>query len=139
MKIKIKTSNEAAFELDIDQTSDVSLLKQQIQSHFNDEDTATYRLIYAGKVLKDEQSIEETKLKEGNTVHLVRGQKAAAPSSTATVSTPAQNTATLAAIPQQPAFNMFGNNNAFGMGPTGMGAGMPGMGGLDPQMVTNIN
>ena len=150
MKIKIKTSNEAAFELETLDSNSILLLKQQIQSHFDDDGCESYRLIYAGKVLKDEQLVEECKIKEGNTIHLVRGQKAAAkPAQSSATSTPQASSQPAAvgqpAIPQQQQqqtspFNMFGNNQSpFSMGPTGMGAGMPGMGAMDPAMVLGFN
>lgn len=39
------------------------------------------RLIFKGKILKDEQTLDEYKITDGLTVHLVKGKGAAGPTS----------------------------------------------------------
>ena len=141
MKIKIKTSNEAAFEQETSQSSTVAELKEQIKTKLGDSGIDSYRLIFAGKVLKNEQSIEECKISEGNTIHLVRGQqkKAEPPAATPAATVTPTAASTSAPSQQQQPFDMFGGGmNMFsGMGPTGMGAGMPGLGAMDPAMLND--
>ncbi|GIX62454.1 ubiquitin domain-containing protein DSK2, putative [Babesia caballi] len=60
------------------------------------------RLIFKGRIVKDEETLEALKVEDGNTIHLVRsGVKPATPSSTATgsQSEPSLNTATTGSMP----------------------------------------
>lgn len=127
LNIKIKTSNESAFSIDLQESDSVATLKQKIREYYASSgqqvESSDQRLIFAGKVLKDDDSIEVYKLKDGNTVHLVRGNKpkAASPASTAPpVEAPV-------ATQQLPPLNQFTGGPMGGMGMPGMG--MPGMGG----------
>ncbi|KAJ3373023.1 hypothetical protein HDU91_001176 [Kappamyces sp. JEL0680] len=138
MELKIKTSNEATFSITATESSTVLDLKTKITAHYNG-DTAPQdqRLIFAGKVLKDEDTLETYKLKDGNTIHLVRGNKPkqAAPASSAAPAPAAAPASSPAPAAQQPVPNMFGTPsgmpplNAFTGGPGfGFPQGMPGMG-----------
>jgi ubiquilin len=72
ISIKIKCSNETAFSVTADSTSNVSVLKGLIEKHFGDTTptpSLSQRLIFAGKVLKDEETLESYKLTEGNTYY----------------------------------------------------------------------
>lgn len=112
-----------------------------------------------GKILKDELTLEEYKIEDGVTCHLVKGKSAAAssaPTATTTTTTtsstaPTASTTASTGVQQPPAgglggmpglgggFDMFGGmgggfpNMAAGGGPSGMG----GLGGLNmnPQMM----
>ena len=66
--IKIKTSTEAAFPVTSDTTAKVSELKTEIQKVSPAEaGTTPPRLIFAGKVLKDDETLESYKVVEGST------------------------------------------------------------------------
>jgi hypothetical protein len=68
MELKVKTGNEATFSIEIEETQTVLELKQAISTHYSGETTPVdQRLIFTGKVLKDELLLSEYKLKEGNT------------------------------------------------------------------------
>lgn len=93
-------------------------------------------MIFAGKVLKDEETVEFYKLNDGNTIHLVRGgvKKAAPPSSTS----PATSATTPAATtPAAPVPNMFGANTASGLPPLSSFTGGPGAMPQMPDMMNN--
>ncbi|TKA78096.1 hypothetical protein B0A55_03283 [Friedmanniomyces simplex] len=70
----VKSSSEAKYVLTVSTAITVADLKQKLA-------TAEYaalpperqRLIYSGRVLKDHDTIASCKIKDGNTVHLVRG------------------------------------------------------------------
>ncbi|KAJ3323025.1 hypothetical protein HDV06_002471 [Boothiomyces sp. JEL0866] len=133
ISIKIKCSNESAFSVSVDSEATTLQLKTEISKHFegsNPTPVEQQRLIFAGKVLKDEESLTVYKVQEGNTIHLVRGN---APKATAPLSSPAAATTTPAANPLAPPasnpMSMFGAPGAmpnFGMPGAGMG-GMPNM------------
>ncbi|KAI8896471.1 hypothetical protein BC833DRAFT_597401 [Globomyces pollinis-pini] len=133
INVKIKCSNESAFSISIDSEAKVLELKEAITTHFKDTSPTAptdQRLIFAGKVLKDEESLAVYKLSEGNTVHLVRANKpkAAAPAPAAAASTPAVSSTPAAAAPPVNPFNMFGQSPQGGF--PSMGAGMPMGGGM---------
>jgi ubiquilin len=68
--VKIKTSSEAAFPIEIEASATILELKTKIKNHFGQESQAaeeTQRLIFAGKVLKDAETIESYKIQNDNT------------------------------------------------------------------------
>ncbi len=72
ISVKVKCSNETAFSVTVDSSSSVSVLKNLIEKHFGDATptpAGSQRLIFAGKVLKDDESLESYKLMEGNTYY----------------------------------------------------------------------
>jgi ubiquilin len=70
--VNVKSSNDQKYSVTIDTSKTVLEFKQAIAEKC---DTAAerQRLIYAGKVLKDNDTLETYKIAEGNTVHMVRG------------------------------------------------------------------
>jgi ubiquilin len=74
ISVKIKCSNETAFSITVDSTETVSALKTLIEKHFElttPTPSSSQRLIFAGKVLKDDDTLESYKLQEGNTYYRV--------------------------------------------------------------------
>lgn len=132
ISLNIKCSNEQKLSVSIDTSSTVQQLKSEIAKHLTDTPAEQQRLIYSGKVLKDNEVLETYKMAEGHTIHLVRSQASrAAPSSTPSAtaeSTPSSNP-TASTTPS--AANPFGmpGMDPFGMGLGGAG-GFPGMGGM---------
>jgi len=142
LTINIKFSNEKKLTVTLKSTDTVSVLKQKIAEQLSSTDTPLepdqQTLIYAGRILKDNnETIENIKVKNGNTIHMVRAKKhqpkpaettKAAETTTAstTTSTPAPTT-TPAPAASQPAASqpspMAGAANPFAQ--LGQGAANP--------------
>lgn len=70
----IKSSSDAKYVLTLPLTITVLDLKKKLSgSDYADIPTDRQRLIYSGRVLKDADTLSTYKIKEGNTVHLVKG------------------------------------------------------------------
>ncbi|CAN3375316.1 hypothetical protein DIURU_002117 [Diutina rugosa] len=70
----IKSSGDTKYELSIDSDITVAELKQQI-SEKSGVDADEQRLIYSGKVLKDDQKVEFYKVQSGHAIHMVKSAK----------------------------------------------------------------
>lgn len=167
LTIHIKCSNDTKVSVTVSPTATIADLKKLVESAIESTSVGpipadSQRLIYAGRVLKDDQTVESYKMADGHTVHLVKMSKvkteppapaAPSPVSTTAANAPAapDNTPVTAGTSNgaQP-FNMFaGTGNAAGAGAgqqlPGLGAfrglgfeglgglgGLGGMGGLPP-------
>ncbi|KKA18580.1 Ubiquitin-like protein DskB [Rasamsonia emersonii CBS 393.64] len=87
----VKASNDAKFTLTLPTSTTVAELKNKLSSsEYADTPADRQRLIYSGRVLKDNETLATYKIKEGNTIHLVKSaasnqrQAPAAQPSTAT-------------------------------------------------------
>ena len=70
----IKSSSDAKYVLTLPLTTTVLDLKNKLSgSDYADIPPDRQRLIYSGRVLKDADTLASYKIKEGNTVHLVKG------------------------------------------------------------------
>lgn len=70
----IKSSNDAKYVMTMSLSLTVLDLKTKLASaEYADIPPERQRLIYSGRVLKDPDSLSSYKIKEGNTVHLVKG------------------------------------------------------------------
>lgn len=70
----VKSSNDAKYSITVLLSSTVSELKEKLSSkEYADLPVERQRLIYSGRVLKDADSLGSYKIKEGHTVHLVKG------------------------------------------------------------------
>ena len=70
----VKSSSEAKYVLTLPLTTTVIDLKTKLSgSDYADIPPDRQRLIYSGRVLKDPDTLGSYKIKEGNTVHLVKG------------------------------------------------------------------
>jgi ubiquilin len=112
------------------------------------------RLIFKGKILKDEMTLDEYKITDGLTVHLVKGKSAGAPGDSSSLSgATATDASSVAgstgagagagAAQPNPFAGMggMGGMGGFGgmQGMGGMGGGMPpGMGQMNPQMMEQM-
>ncbi|GME94572.1 unnamed protein product [[Candida] boidinii] len=70
--ITIKASGDQKFTVSIDPSITVSALKDKIAT-LSEIPADSQRLIYSGKVLKDNDTIETYKIKDGHSIHLVKG------------------------------------------------------------------
>ncbi|KAL4939405.1 hypothetical protein BDV06DRAFT_199018 [Aspergillus oleicola] len=92
----VKASNDAKFTLTLPLSTTVSDLKEQLaSSEYADTAAERQRLIYSGRVLKDNDTLATYKIKDGHTIHLVKSaasnqqQRAGAATESSSTSTPA--------------------------------------------------
>lgn len=70
----VKSSSDAKYTITIPLSTTVLDLKNKLStSEYADIPPDRQRLIYSGRVLKDADTLASYKIKEGNTVHLVKG------------------------------------------------------------------
>lgn len=144
--VTIKSSGDTKYELEIDPSITVGELKQQIATKA-DIPADSQRLIYSGKVLKDDQTVELYKVSSGHTIHLVKSAaktSSATPAASSTSPAPAAPTNIAAGSGSyNPLADLTGARYA-GFGPTlpsalmfgpdgGMNLGMP-----DPDQLTQM-
>lgn len=79
LKVNIKGPSELKLSLDISSDQTVLQLKEAIAQQKPDIPADAQRLIYAGKVLKDEELLSTYKIKDGNTIHMVKSAARSAP------------------------------------------------------------
>lgn len=99
----VKSSTDAKFTLTLPISTPVSELKLKLSSsEYADTPADRQRLIYSGRVLKDNETLSTYKIKDGHTVHLVKSaasnQQRTAPAGQAGPATPSAGT-----TPSQPA------------------------------------
>ena len=70
MKISVKTPKEKK-EIEIPTDATVDALKEEVAQMFNTSSKDQLCLIFAGKVLKDPDTLESQGIKDGATIHLV--------------------------------------------------------------------
>jgi ubiquilin len=89
---KVKTSGDKQHTVTISESATVAQLKAKLaSSDFEDIPAERQRLIYSGRVMKNEEPLSTYKIKSGNTVHLVKSAASnpAPTSSSSSTSTPA--------------------------------------------------
>ena len=70
----VKSSAEAKYVITVPLSTTIADLKQKLStSEYASLPPDRQRLIYSGRVLKDTDTVTSCKIKDGNTVHLVRG------------------------------------------------------------------
>ncbi|KAL9007082.1 MAG: hypothetical protein Q9188_000205 [Gyalolechia gomerana] len=70
----VKSSSDAKYTITVPLSTSVLELKNKLStSEYADIPPDRQRLIYSGRVLKDADTLASYKIKEGNTVHLVKG------------------------------------------------------------------
>lgn len=132
MKLNIQGSSEKKFTLDCENSETVSELKIKIGKEM-ECGKENLRLIYAGRILKDEETLEFYKIQDGHTIHVVKTGIASKSSVSATSPTQ-QSTSIASAKPastsptaqatQLPNFGLPGMAAGFG--------GFPGSAGMEP-------
>ncbi|KAK8229191.1 deubiquitination-protection protein dph1 [Phyllosticta capitalensis] len=69
----VKSSNEAKYTLTVPRSTTVADLKAKLStSEYADTPADRQRLIYSGRVLKDPDTLDRYKIKDGHTVHMVK-------------------------------------------------------------------
>lgn len=71
ININIKGPSDLKLTLKVDTNQNVEQLKEQIAAENADFPADQQRLIYSGRVLKNEEPISKYGLKDGHTIHLV--------------------------------------------------------------------
>ncbi|KZF24245.1 hypothetical protein L228DRAFT_245151 [Xylona heveae TC161] len=70
----VKASNDAKYTITLTLSTTVRELKERLSGpNYADLPVERQRLIYSGRVLKDPDTLGSYKVKEGNTIHLVKG------------------------------------------------------------------
>lgn len=138
--VHIKCSNSDKAEIKIESSATVLQLKERINEVLS-VPANNQRLIYKGRVLKDELTLEGYDVQDGHTVHMVKGGTAATPAASSSSTTTTANNNSRPTIPppnslpSQPPGGQQPNNpflNPFAAAAGGAGAG--GMGGMFPDM-----
>jgi len=133
--VNVKCSTGDKFSLSVPLSISVLDFKKQI-AELSKIPPEQQRVIYSGHVLKDTQTLENYNLKDGHTVHLVKG--AAPPATTPPATTPSIPTATPTPSSQTPIFNPFEGFESFGsFGGGGGGGAMPSFQQMQEQMMRN--
>jgi uncharacterized ubiquitin-like protein YukD len=91
----VKASNDAKFTLTLPTSTTVSELKNRLStSEYADTPAERQRLIYSGRVLKDNDTLATYKIKDGHTIHLVKSaasNQRQAPTAQSASATPGDN------------------------------------------------
>ncbi|KAL7753469.1 hypothetical protein RI367_001244 [Sorochytrium milnesiophthora] len=139
--LNIKSSSEAKCSVSIESDQTVLTLKEKIAETMPDYPANAQRLIFAGRVLKDEEVLSTYKVADGNTIHVVKGAPKAASTSAATpaanttsntsttTTTTTTTTSSAGATNNTPTSGAAPMPNPFAaLGAGGGGGGMPGLG-----------
>lgn len=99
----VKSNNDTRYSITMPLTARVTELKDKL-SELADIPSDRQRLIYSGRVMKNDDTLETYKIKSGNTVHMVKGA----------ASNPTPAPATAPAVPRNLASGS-GNNPLAGL------------------------
>ena len=129
----IKSSNADRTEVMAEPTMTVLEFKEKVAEKVSIE-PAAQRLIYKGRVLKDECTLKFYDVQDGQTIHLVKGGSNGATTTGSAAPTP------VAAPSSGNPMGAFGGANPFqGFGNSGAPGGMPGMpAGMNPEMMSQM-
>lgn len=140
MRVDIQATHDTKFSVEVNGSDSILSVKEKISSHEKeakgvDLEVTAIRLIFSGKILKDSETIDECKIHEGNTIHMVKSQKkpTAAPSSTTPSAAVPPSNAAPSAQPQ-PSANMASLLQNFGSAGGAQGGQMPPMPSLQDTM-----
>lgn len=78
INVNVKASGDKKFAIAIDPSKSVLEFKEMIAEK-TDVPAERQRLIYSGRVLKDNDTLSDCKIGDGNTVHMVKGSQPGAP------------------------------------------------------------
>ncbi len=80
MKVNVQATHDSKMELEIEPSVQILELKKRISDLENEAKQTNLlpeniRLIFAGRILKDTETVQECNIKEGNTIHMVKSQQ----------------------------------------------------------------
>ncbi|CRG90859.1 Deubiquitination-protection protein dph1 [Talaromyces islandicus] len=109
----VKASNDAKYTLTLPDSTTVSDLKTKLStSEYADTPAERQRLIYSGRVLKDNETLATYKIKDGHTIHLVKSAASnQRPNTTAQSSSSASGTTGSPSVPGVPSNIAAGTGN----------------------------
>ncbi|KAK2683689.1 Heat shock chaperonin-binding [Fusarium oxysporum f. sp. vasinfectum] len=131
---KVKTSSDSTHSITINDTATVLDLKTKLAGEdFENIPVERQRLIYSGRVMKNDDALSTYKIKHNNTIHMVKSaasnqQPNQTPTANTSTSTPAP-TNMASGTANQPFANLTGARYA------GFGNGLPGLDMLGPTVV----
>ncbi|XP_040853787.1 ubiquilin-2 isoform X1 [Ochotona curzoniae] len=127
IKVTVKTPKEKE-EFAVPENSSVQQFKEAISKRFKSQ-TDQLVLIFAGKILKDQDTLMQHGIHDGLTVHLViKSQNRPQGQSTTQPSSAAGTTTTSASTPRSNSTPISTNSNPFGLGSLGGLAGLSSLG-----------
>ncbi|KAF2246447.1 hypothetical protein BU26DRAFT_606704 [Trematosphaeria pertusa] len=129
----VKSANDQKHVITVPASTTVADLKAKLStSEYADIPAERQRLIYSGRVLKDHDTLASAKIKDGHTVHLVKGAASNARQNPASQGTSSTASGSGAAAPQVPTNIAAGTGNNPLAGLTGARyAGFHGLPGMD--------
>lgn len=133
VKIIVRQSSGDQFDIEIGAKASVMELKEECAKKQEAMAASEMRLIFKGKILKDEMTLDEYKITDGMTIHLVKGKAAGgqpAASTGAATDTTSANAGAGAAGAGIGLGGAGAGANPFGGGFGGPPGGMGGMGGF---------
>jgi len=136
VSFKLSGSGGSTFSLDLEPSMTILDVKNLAKDKCSIE-AAQMKIIYKGRILKDEETLESHKVESGNTMHVVKSAPSAGtPAEGGAATTPAATPAAAPAPAATPAAAPMGGADPMaGLG--GLG-GMGGMGGMDPAMIQQM-
>ena len=109
----VKSSSDAKYVLTVPTNTTVADLKAKLStSEYADLPVDRQRLIYSGRVLKDPDTLASVKIKDGHTVHLVKGAASNARQNPASQGTSSSTAGSTPAPPQVPTNIATGTGNS---------------------------
>ncbi|KAH8899256.1 hypothetical protein GQ53DRAFT_305049 [Thozetella sp. PMI_491] len=112
LTFKVKTSGDKSHTISMAETATVLDLKTKLATEeFENISVERQRLIYSGRVMKNDDALSVYKIKAGNTIHMVKS----AASNPAPTPSAASSTPTPAAVPQNMAAGTSANNLLAGL------------------------
>ena len=112
LSFKVKTSGDKSHAITMSETATVLDLKTKLATQeFEDIPVERQRLIYSGRVMKNDDALSVYKIKTGNTIHMVKS----AASNPAPPAPAASSAPTPPAVPQNMAAGTAANNILAGL------------------------
>ncbi|KAJ3545606.1 hypothetical protein NMY22_g2371 [Coprinellus aureogranulatus] len=138
-----KGPSELKLQISISTSKTVQDLKSAIAEK-SDVEAARQRLIYSGRVLKDEDKLDVYKIQSGHTVHMVKGAAKPPTSSTSSSSQPLPTNITAGQNPSDPltqlnSSQLFGNPGVAGLNSAGTASTTGGFNPFAAMGMGNIN
>merc|ERR1712038_411494 len=124
--VNVKTPKDKK-SITVDEKSTIKEFKNKISAQFNNTPTEQLCLIFAGKIMKDHDTLETHAIKDNMTVHLVIKSGAAPAASNSATSNTSSTSATGTGTGSSTASSNTAQNPFSGLGGLG-GMGLPGLG-----------